>query len=206
MDLFLANICKTEYRFCGEDAFLATALEALQCTEFKPCDSPETCIKNQKLSYAPKPDAHLHVSKSEYITIFKKSRLLGKLHNISVLSSESTEPPNIIASSDADRLPGPDALGRGGRFDAALPPVRIPSIYRFVQAMMLLVEKDKATYGGLWKNWITYIMEYCTEKSTFDIDRLPTEEMQVFQALLDGDRDAEDAALLALQQREGSRQ
>jgi hypothetical protein len=77
---------------------------------------------------------------------------------------------NIILASDPNQLPGPDILGRGGRLQQDLHPVRVPSIYQLVQALLLLAKKDQRTYGGYWMNWISYVLEFCTENGVFDKD------------------------------------
>lgn len=102
---------------------------------------------------------------SERLGLYKKSDLLWRLPNLSNVDGK-----NIILASDPNQLPGPDILGRGGRLQQDLHPVRVPSIYQLVQALLLLAKKDQRTYGGYWMNWISYVLEFCTENGVFDKD------------------------------------
>ena len=48
-------------------------------------------------------------------------------------------------------------------------------------------------------NWITYVLEYCTENGVFDKEKLVENERKIVEAILAGDRDAEDLAFAALE-------
>jgi hypothetical protein len=101
---------------------------------------------------------------------------------------------SIILASDPNQLPGPDVLGRGGRFQQDLHPVRVPCVSQLVQALLLLAKKDQSTYGGYWMNWIGYILEFCTDNEVFCKDRLTGNYKTYIDAFLKGDYNLRDQA------------
>jgi len=125
--------------FVVEDDFMDAAYDTLQGAGFKKCKS-EGCNGNKKLSYAPTPHTHLHITESERLGLYKKSDILWRLPNLSDVDGES-----ITRASDPNRLPGPDILGRRGRFQQDLHPVRVPYISQLVQALLLLAMRDQDT-------------------------------------------------------------
>lgn len=103
---------------------------------------------------------------------------------------------NVILASDTSRLPGPDVAGKGGRFPGGLHPVRVPSVYRSLQAFLLLVRRGE--YATYWMSKVVYILEYCTDKGVFDVERLSGNERVIVEAMFAGDREKEDRAFAAL--------
>lgn len=148
--------------FVVDDAFINTAYDTFQDAGFKNCKS-EDCIGNKKLFYAPTPLNHLHITESEHLNLYKRSDILWRLPDLVNMDGE-----RLILASDFDQLPGPDMLGRRGRFQHDLHPVRILSVYQVVRALLLLAKKDQITHGGYWMNWVGYILEYCTKNGVFD--------------------------------------
>lgn len=155
--------------------------DTLQNAGFRTCDS-EDCISNKNLRYAPAPHKHLHITASIRLGLHKRSDMLWHIPNLSAVDGES-----IILASDPNQLAGPDILGRGGRFQQDLPPVCVPNVYRLVQALLLLVKKDRNTHGGYWMNWVSYILDYCTENGVFDKSRLAGNYKTYIDAFLEGD-------------------
>jgi hypothetical protein len=101
---------------------------------------------------------------------------------------------SIILAFDPNQLPGPGILGRRGRFQQDLLPVRVPAISQLVQALLLLAKKDRNTYGGYWVNWISYILEFCTENGVFDNSRVTGNYKTYIDAFLEGDHTSKDQA------------
>jgi len=130
--------------FVVEDDLMDAAYDTLQDASFKQCQS-EGCNGNKKLRYAPTPHTHLHIAESERLGLYRRSGILWRLPNLSNVDGES-----IILASDPYQLPGPDMLGRRGRLqqDLNLDPVRVPTVYQLIQALLLLAKKDQDTYGG----------------------------------------------------------
>jgi len=171
---------------------MVAAYNTLRGAGFKDCKSG-SCIGNKILSYSPTPHIHLHITEFELLGLYKKSDLLWRLPNLSNVDSES-----IILASDPNQLPGPDILGRGGRFQQDLHPVRVPCVSQLVEALLLLAKKDQSTYGGYWMNWIGYILEFCTENEVFDKDRLTGNYKAYIDAFLEGDHNLRDQAFEGL--------
>ncbi|KAH4841353.1 hypothetical protein HBH75_226730 [Parastagonospora nodorum] len=166
--------------------FIDAAYDTLQGAGFKKCSS-EGCIDNKTLSYAPTPYAHLHITESERLGLYKRSDILWRLPNLSNVDGAC-----ITLASDPNQLPGPDVLGRGGRFRQGLHPVRVPTVSQLVQALLLLAKKDQNTYGGYWMNWISYIVEFCSENGVFDKSQLPGNYKTYINAFLEGDHTSKD--------------
>lgn len=145
--------------FVVDDDFMDAAYDTLPGAGFKKCKS-EVCIGNKKLSYAPTPYTHLH----------------------------------ITLASDPNQLPGPDSLGRRGRFQQDLHPVRVPIVYWLLQALLLLVKKDQNTYGGYWMNWVSYILEFCIANGVFDKSRLTGNYKTHVDAFLEGNHTLREEA------------
>jgi hypothetical protein len=162
------------------------AYETLQGSGFKKCSS-EGCIGHKKFSYAPTPHTHLHITESQRLWLYKKSDILWRLPNLSNADGE-----RITLASDPNQLPGPDVLGRGGRFQQDLHPLRVPTVSQLVKALLLLAKKDQDTYGGYWINWISYIVEFCSENGIFDKSRLPGNYKTYIIAFFEGDHTSKD--------------
>ncbi|KAF2502256.1 hypothetical protein BU16DRAFT_587409 [Lophium mytilinum] len=137
---------------------------------FKKCKL-EDYNSNKKLFYALTPYAHLYITKSERLGLYKKFDILWRLPNLLDVDGES-----ITLASNLNQLPGLDILGRRGRYQQDLHP-----------ALLLLVKRDQNTYGGYWMNWISYILEYCTENSVFDESRLTGNYKTYINAFVEGD-------------------
>lgn len=133
--------------------------------------------------------AHLHITESERLGLYKKSDILWRLPNLSVVDGES-----ITLASDPNQLHGPDILGRRGRFQQDLHPVHVPCVSQLVQALLLLAKRDQNTYGGYWMNWISYILEFCTENGVFNKSRLTGNYKTYINAFLEGDHKLRDQA------------
>ncbi|OAF98606.1 uncharacterized protein CC84DRAFT_1170045 [Paraphaeosphaeria sporulosa] len=174
--------------FVVDDDFMDAAYDTLQGAGFKKCKS-EGCNGNKKLFYAPTPHTHLHITESERLGLYKRSDILWRLPNLSNVDGES-----ITLASDPNQLPGPDILGRRGRFQQDLHPVRVPTVSQLVQVLLLLAKKDQNTYGGYWINWISYILEFCTENGVFDKSRLTGNYKTYINAFLEGDHTSRDKA------------
>jgi len=166
--------------FVIEDDFIDTAYDTLQGAGFKTCKQ-EGCINNRKLPYAPTPHTHLHITESQRLGLFRKSDILWRLPDLANVDGES-----IMLASDPTQLPGPDILGRGGRFQQDLPPVRVPTVPHFVQALLLLAKKDQRSHIGYWMNWISYLTDYSTENGVFDVSRLTGDYKTYIDAFLEG--------------------
>jgi hypothetical protein len=149
----------------------------------------EDGIGNNKLFYAPTPHTHLHITESERLGLYKISDILWRLPDLSNVDGE-----RITVASDPSQLPGPDVLGRTGRFQQDLHPVRVPTVSQLVQALLLLAKKDPNTYGGYWMNWISCILEFCTENGVFDKSRLTGNYKTYINAFLVGDHTSRDQA------------
>jgi len=167
--------------FVVEDDLMDAAYDTLQDASFKQCQS-EGCNGNKKLRYAPTPHTHLHIAESERLGLYRRSGILWRLPNLSNVDGES-----IILASDLYQLPGPDMLGRRGRLQQDLHPVRVPTVYQLIQALLLLAKKDQDTCRGYWMNWVSYILEFCTENSVFDENRLTGNYKTYINAFLEGD-------------------
>jgi hypothetical protein len=172
--------------FIIDDDFMDAAYNTLQGAGFKKCMS-KGCNGNKKLSYAPTPHTHLHITESERLGLYRRSDILWRLLNLSNVDGE-----RITLASDPNQLPGSDTLGRRGRFQQNLHPVRIPTISQLVQALLLLAKKDQNTYRGYWMNWISYILEFCTENGVFDKSRLTGNYKTYINAFLEGDHTSKD--------------
>ncbi|KAF2760782.1 hypothetical protein EJ05DRAFT_530615 [Pseudovirgaria hyperparasitica] len=178
--------------FVIDDDFMDAAYHTLQGEGFKECKS-EGCISKKNLGYAPTPHNHLHITESLSLGFYKKSDILWRLPNLLNVDGET-----IILASDLNQLPGPDILGRGGRFQQDLHPVRVLAVYQLVPALLLLAKKDMSTYGRYWMNWISYILEYCTENGVFDQNRLTGIYKTYINAFLEGDYTAKHQAFACI--------
>ena len=112
--------------FVVDDDFMDAAYDTIQGAGFKKC-MLEGCISNKILCYAPTRHTHLHITESERLGLYRRSDILQRLPNLSNVDGES-----IILASDPNQLPGPDILGRRGRFAQDLHPVRVPTVYQLV--------------------------------------------------------------------------
>lgn len=72
--------------------------------------------------------------------------------------------------------------------------MRVLNVYRLVQALLLLVKKDLDTYGGYWMNWVSYILDYCTENGVFDKSRLTGNYKTYIDAFLEDDHTTKQQA------------
>lgn len=128
--------------FVVDDDLMDAAYDTLQGDGFKKCKS-EGCFGNKKPSYAPTPHTHLHIAESERLGLYRRSDVLWRFPNLSNVDGES-----ITLASNPNQLPGPDILGRRGRFQQDLHPVRVPTVSQLVQALLVLAKKDQNTYKG----------------------------------------------------------
>ena len=118
--------------------------------------------------------------------LFEKSEVLWNIPDLATVSSETTTKPDVILASDPKRLPGPDKLGRGGRFPSDLQPIRIPSAWRMVEACILLLKRDRKGYGTFWMSYLCYMAEYVNNKDVFNEDDLEPTHKKFFKALKTG--------------------
>lgn len=174
--------------FVIDDESVDAAYDIMQSIGFEECNS-EGCIGNKTLSYAPTPHTHLHITKSEWLGLHKRSVILWQLPDLSKANGES-----IILASDRNQLPGPDMLGRRGRLQQDLHPVRVPTVSTLVKVLLLLAKKDQNTYGIYWMNWVSYILEYCTANGVFNVNQLTGNYKKYIIAFLEDDYTSRDHA------------
>jgi hypothetical protein len=62
----------------------------------------------------------------------------------------------------------------------------------------LLAKKDQSTYGGYWMNWISYILEFCTENGVFDESCLTGNYKTYIEAFLEGDHTSQEQAFACI--------
>lgn len=159
----------------------------------------EDCVKNKKRFNFPKAHAHFHLCIEYFDTLdlYKKSEMLWRISDLSNVDGE-----NIILASDAVQLPGPDIVGRGGRFQEGLHPVRVLSIYQLWKALLLLSQKefnkprDDDNIIMYWWVWLAYITDYCLDNGVFDPSRLTGSYKAFYDAFIGNDRKAREQALL----------
>lgn len=99
----------------------------IDCYLFPRKCSSESCIGNKKLLNAPAPHAYLHITESERLGLYRRSGILRRLPNLTNVDSEI-----ITLASDPDQIPGPDILGRRGRFQRDLDAVRVLNVSQLV--------------------------------------------------------------------------
>jgi len=118
--------------------------------------------------------------------LFNQSELLGHLPNLSATPRTNAAKPDFILASDLKRLPGPNELGSGGRISPDLHPVRALSVWRFVEACMLLLQRSRR-YGGYWVSHLCYIALYVDKnKDVFDENDLEPVHKAAFGVIRSG--------------------
>lgn len=176
--------------FVIENGYLQRAYDVLQRAGFSSCSLGESCHDStgNRPRFYPAPTKHLHISEDSSIRLFEKSEVLWNIPNLATAPSDATPKPDVILASDSKRLPGPDQLGRGGRFPSNLHASRIPSAWRMVEACILLLRRDRKTYGSYWMSNLCYMAEYVTSKDVLDENDLEASCKELFTALKTGSK------------------
>jgi len=167
---------------------LQHAYEILHRADFAPCTLGDSCLQSPKCHprFTPAPNAHLHVIDSYCVMLFNQSELLGHMPTLAVTPRTDADKPDFILASDSKRLPGPDVIGNGGRIWSDLHPVRVLSVWRFVEACMLLLQRSRL-YRSYWMSHLCYIALYVDEnKDVFDDNDLKPVHKAAFDVLRSG--------------------
>jgi len=161
-----------------DDDKVDLAYSTLRGLDYTPCADPLTCMvtygHNGHHSFKP-PSAHVHINYRDSIDIYKKSEILWKLPSLELSAPDNVLGPDIILASDP-RLPQYKRLGKGqGAFQKSEYPVRIPSVHRFVEALIRLKKWNLThmlQYVPYWAVMLTYVDEIVDDDGLFDVNYL----------------------------------
>lgn len=99
---------------------------------------------------------------------------------------EHAQEVDIIIASDPDRLP--DLSNHEyGRASSSLYPIRIPSPWRFLEALIMLLKRDVHTrFRGFWMSQIVYMIEYVDGKGCVLEEMLEPQQKKFYQSVKSG--------------------
>lgn len=160
---------------------------------------------------AENPPLHYHLDDEdpEYgntLQLYKKENRLWELEGLEPGPFFTDGPDKNLIFANHASIPGGGSPYVGqGRYAESLPLVRIPTPRRFLEALVLLLVRDRGTDAAIfWQAMITYMVEYVIEPGYLSLDSVDKTVAQYAKAQTYFDvsfRDSLDAATKALRDR-----
>lgn len=106
------------------------------------------------------------------VRLYMKENRLWELKGFEIHPSFTDGPDqNLIFSTDKSLPTGGGPYVGNGRYTESLPCVRIPTLRRFLEAVVLLLVRDRDTDAAIfWQAIICYMIEYVIKPGRLSLD------------------------------------